>query len=188
MLGLAINHLSELQDRYRATLFDERYKFYQRTPGFEYFIPLANNCSDGVQFVSMNCNGEVIGYLSAKFNRLTRTAYDLEAIKFIPDRDLCFSQDMGAFDIKLFNEFGMNRLVWSVVVGNPAEKFYDSLTEICGVRIVGTFRDEVMLSDGRLYDLKYYEVLKEDFFAAVDLHGATVFNYRDIGKEVGSNG
>lgn len=186
MLDLAINHVPQLQARYRETLFDERYKFYRRSPGFEYFLPIMDNCSDGVQYVSID-NGEVIGYLSVKFNRLTQTAYDLEVIKFASGYSPTFSQDMAEFDLMLFYQLGINRLVWSVVVGNPAERFYDELTNVCGVRVVGVFKNEVTLTDGQLYDLKFYELLKDDFFNAIKQKGVNVFNYRDLSKGGATN-
>lgn len=184
MLDIAIRYADQLQYRFQQTRLDERYKYFTRTAGFDYFLNLSDNTWENLQFVSIGDQSEVIGYLAVKVNRLTRTAYDMEAIKFVPGYSQIFSQDMGEFDLRLFNQFGIDRLVWSVVVGNPAEKFYDQLCNVCGVRIVGTFRNEVMLGDGQLYDLKFYEVMKDDFFRSIGQIGANVFNYRELSKEV----
>lgn len=183
MLDLAINHAPELQAKYRATIFDERYKFYRRTPGGDFSLPIAANSWESLQFVSLDESG-VIGYLSAKVNRLTKTGYDIEAIHFSPIQSPTFTQDMFNFFTALFSAFGMNRLTWSVVVGNPAESFYDRLVDSVGVRIVGTFRDEVMLPDGQLYNLKYYEHFKDDFLFYLKTNGIDSLTYRDFNKGV----
>lgn len=180
MLDLAINHAPELQAKYRATIFDERYKYYRRTPGGEYYIPIADNSHDAVQFVSLD-ETEVIGYFSVKVNRLTQTGYDLEAIHFSSKQSPIFTQDIYNFFSALYLTFGLNRLTWSVVVGNPAERFYDRLVDNFGMRIVGTFKDEVMLYDGQLYDLKYYEYFKDDFLKCTHVDNST---YRNFNKGV----
>jgi len=182
MLDVAIRHNEELQIRYRETLFNPRYKFYLGFPEMLNFIPMAD--SGAIQMVSLNEHGAVIGYIGAKINRITKTAYDHESINFLPGKNDTFTQDIADFDLFLFNELGMDRIIWSVIIGNPVEKLYDRYVDICGTRIVGTFRNEVMLPDGQLYDLKYYEVLKEDFFRTIAKNGAKPSDYRNIGKEV----
>ena len=161
MLDLAINHTNQLQAKFRETIFKEKYKYYFRTPTINYFIPITDN-SDKVQFASLNEYGEVIGYLSARINRLTKTGFDVEAIHFGNKQSLIFTQDMFGFYYYLYYQLGLNRVVWSVIEGNPAEQFFDSLIKY-GARIVGTFTDDAMLYDGELYNLKYYEWLKKDF-------------------------
>ena len=183
MLDLAINHAAELQAKYRNTILDERYKYYRRTPGGDFFLPIAENNWESLQFVSLD-DSEVIGYLSAKVNRLTKTGYDIEAIHFLPQQCPVFTQDMFDFFMALFTAFGLNRLTWSVVVGNPAESFYDRLVESVGVRIVGTFKEDVMLYDGQLYDLKYYEHFKDDFLRYIKDNGLNNISYRDFNKGV----
>jgi len=183
MLDLAINHAPELQAKYRASIFDERYKFYRRTPGGDFFLPITDNSRDGLQFVSLDESG-VIGYLSVKVNRLTKTGYEIEAIHFSPKQNPIFTQDMFDFFSALYSTFGLNRLVWSVIVGNPAEAFYDRLVDYFGVRVVGTFKDDVMLYDGQLYDLKYYEYFKDDFMRCTKENGTDNLSYRNFNKGV----
>ena len=177
MLDLAINHIPDLQSKYAATLFDPRYKYYRRSPDVEYYIPITQD-SHVIQMVSLNEKREVTGYLATKINRMTQTAYDYEVMSFTPGRNRDLTPDMAEFDLFLFNELGVNRLVWSMVVDNPIEPFYDRLVDTCGVRIVGTFKNDVMLPDGKLYDLKFYELLKEDFFEAIKRNKINPQNYR----------
>ena len=55
------------------------------------------------------------------------------------------------------------KLNFSVVVGNPIEKSYDKLIKRYGGRIVGTREKETTLVDGNLYDVKMYELFREDY-------------------------
>jgi hypothetical protein len=50
-----------------------------------------------------------------------------------------------------------------VVVGNPAERLYDRVINKYGGRIVGIKEKSTKLIDGLYYDVKLYEIFKEDF-------------------------
>ncbi|TVX86108.1 hypothetical protein FPZ44_23735 [Paenibacillus agilis] len=76
---------------------------------------------------------------------------------------MVFVKDLQKFLSDIFERFGFNKLSYSVVIGNPIEKSYDRMTHKYGGRIVGVNRNEVLLSDGTLNDLKLYEILKEDY-------------------------
>lgn len=179
MLELAINYIPQLQNEFKKTLFKERYKYYFRTPIIDYYIPISDS-SDEIQYVSLNENKEVIGYFSARLNLINKTGYDLEAINFQNEKTPIFTQDLFNFNCCLFNNYGMNRLVWSVIVGNPAERLYDRLSNNFGARIVGIFKNDVMLYDGNLYDLKYYELFKNDFINRIIETNVTANTYRDL--------
>lgn len=180
MLDLAINNIPQLQAEFRNSLFKERYKYYYRTPTQDYFVPIADN-SDRIQFVSLNEYGEVIGYLSTRINRLTKTGFDVEAIHFKDEQDVKFTQDMFNFFHYLYYNMGIKRIVWSVIEDNPADLFFERLIKF-GARIVGVFTNDVMLYDGNLYNLKYYEWLEKDFREKMLGKGYTSDTYRQISK------
>lgn len=161
---------------------DGRFKYFHRTPWGEFFLRIEENNWEALQFVSLNEYHEVIGYLATKVDRLTKTGYDIEIMHFEPTKNPVFTQDLYNFFSMLYSDYGLNRLVWNVVVGNPVEAFYDRLVDNFGVRIVGTFKDEVLLRDGQLCDLKYYEYFKADFLKQTHITGLT---YRDFNKGVG---
>lgn len=175
MLDLAIRWPEELQARYQQTLFDPKYKFYHRFSTISYHLDISAN-SDTVQMVSLEA-GEVVGFMAADLNRETNTAFNLNIIKFEPDSRE-FSADIFGFFIMLFTQLGVERVVWDVIIGNPAEKFYDYIAANYGGRIVGTFHNEARLTDGKLYDVKYYEMYREEALQAVDDRQANGYNYR----------
>ena len=110
---------------------------------------------------------------------MTNTAYEVEAINF-RDKNIEFTKDLFDFYVVLFKDFGINRMVWNILKGNPAEPLYDRLTKNFGARIVGTFKEEVRLPDGKLYDLKYYELFKKDFFFKVKENEVSSETYREF--------
>lgn len=60
--------------------------------------------------------------------------------------------------------YGFNKIVFKVVIGNPAEDQYDIMIErLCGT-IVGIFKEDVKLLDGKYYDVKYYEILRDGYY------------------------
>ena len=73
------------------------------------------------------------------------------------------SKDLYEFLLKLFNEFKFRKACFSVVVGNPIEKMYNKYINKYGGRIAGIQKEEVILHDGELCDMKLYEIFKRDF-------------------------
>jgi RimJ/RimL family protein N-acetyltransferase len=67
------------------------------------------------------------------------------------------------FITDLFNKNGFNKINFCVAIGNPAEKMYDKIVRKYGGKIVGIFKNDVRLWDGKIYDTKHYEILKEEF-------------------------
>jgi len=181
MLELAFKHREELQRKYQEFITTERSKFFYRGFGRQYILNVDDSSSDGIQMVSVGYDGDILGYMGVTINRLTATACSYEAINFVPGNQT-YKEDLAQFDINLFTKFGVDRILWSVVVGNPAEKIYDYFADVCGARIVGTFTRDLILSDGKLYDEKYYELLKDDFFRAINHKGLNPKNYRKWGE------
>lgn len=126
----------------------------------DYFIPIYHDSGEMLQMVSLD-QDKLVGYFGVRFNRETNAAYDLEIIKF--GDSLEFSIDLRDFFVSLYDKFGVEKVIFSVIIGNPAERLYDNVIRTYGGRIVGTFKNDVKLYDGQLYDVKWYEIAKDDF-------------------------
>jgi hypothetical protein len=177
MLALAIQHAPQLQECYQRTLTDEKYRYYMHGTR-RYFIPIEPDDTNKLQYVSLGAYGNVLGLFECNLNRETMTAYEVTAIRFTPGYDPEFAADMYRFVVDvIFQQYGMNRVIYNVIKGNKAESLYDRICERFGGRIVGTFSNEVRLYDGQLYDLKYYEMLKERCLPL--LLEVTAENYRE---------
>lgn len=162
MLKPAILYADLLQGRFVECIFQDRFKFYYRNPGIDYLIPIYQNSGEMLQFVSLDDSGNVIGYFGAKINRETDAAEELAIMNFM-ENNYTFSADLRDFFISLFEKFGVQKVTWWVIVGNPAEKTYDRIVSKFGGRIVGTFKNDAKLFDGKIYDVKWYEISKEGF-------------------------
>lgn len=177
MLALAIQYAPQLQECYQKTLTDENYRHYMH--GIRrYFIPIEPDDSNKLQYVSLGVYGNLLGLFECCLNRDTMTASEVTAIRFTPGYDPEFAADMYRFVVDvIYQQYGMNRVIFNVIIGNKAEKLYDRICERYGGRIVGTFTNEVRLFDGKLYDVKYYEMLREQFLPlALEV---TAHNYRE---------
>jgi hypothetical protein len=63
----------------------------------------------------------------------------------------------------MFTKFNLHKLDFGVVIGNPVEKTYDNLCRRYGGRILCIEKEETRLQDNKLYDVKRYEIMREDY-------------------------
>lgn len=164
MLDLALNHVEELKSLFRKIWFDDKYKFYN----FDRYyadVEICTNTWESHQFVSVDGEGNVIGYIGYTINRQTLNANNLEIINFTDDI-YTFGSDMKKAFKDIFEKFRLHKLSFSVVVGNPIESQYDRLIEKYGGRIVGIQKAQTKLIDNKYYDVKLYEILADQYYNA----------------------
>lgn len=163
MLDIAINYKEQLAQKFRKVWFQEKYKFWNNCNYYE-----EQDISDSTwqkhQFVSLNSNGNVIGYIGYAIDRANEYAYSLNIINFTEDK-LTFGMDVGKALTDIFERFHFRKLTFSVVIGNPIEKTYDKMIEKYGGRIVGYYKQHCKLIDGNFYDEKIYEIFSKDYFS-----------------------
>lgn len=160
MLDIALNYADELIKKDRNTWFLDKYKYYNGNYCAD--LELRTNTYDVYQFVSVDENGSVIGYIGYKIDRCANSCYDLCIVNY-SNNYLTFGKDVLRAITDIFDRYRFNKLEFNVVIGNPAEKSYDRLIKRCGGSVIGIFHDHTKLVDGLLYDVKYYEVLARDF-------------------------
>lgn len=160
MLDIALKHRDELKKLTIDTWHNEKYKFYNYRSFWEY-TELKESTWDGHDFVSLNKKGEIIGAIGYCINRPTDSACGLGIINFTDDRT--FGKDVLQAVKDIFEKYNFRKLSFCVVIGNPIEKTYDRLASKYGGRIVGIERQETKLCDNKYYDVKRYEILREDY-------------------------
>lgn len=165
MLDLAINHVEELKEKFRGTWFSEKYKFWAYGNYYEEF-EMKESTWNSHQFVSLNIDGEVIGYVGYEIDRGNDFVEGLNIINFT-DSKATFGLDIGKALTDVFEKFHFRKLSFCVVIGNPIESTYDRMIEKYHGRVVGVRKAHVKLYDGFYYDVKMYEILAEDYFKAV---------------------
>lgn len=177
MLDVAINHIDELKKKFNSIWFQEKYKFYNYDMWFNN-VEVDDNTWNRHQFVSVDKDGEIIGYIAYKVERQTHNASKLAIINFT-DNKIVFGRDLKQVLVDIFEKFKFNKLSFSVVIGNPIEKSYDKMVKKYGGRIVGVAANETKLYDNEYYPVKYYEILKENYLMRVypELHKSNLYIY-----------
>ena len=158
MLQLAYQHQENLKKLFAEKMIEEKFKYYVAGWYVNYSIELDNNSWNNLEYVSIDKASKILGFLQAGIDRTSNRVSDLKIINFY-DTDMIFSRDFMRFLRMLFEELNFNKINFSVVVGNPAEKMYDKYIEKFGGRIVGIKKEHTRLLDGKLYDMKLYEIL-----------------------------
>ncbi len=160
MLAYAQDYEKELVKKMRGTWGKEKYWYYHCS---SYMSPIEIDADtwNNTQFVSLNPSGCVIGYLEYGVKQPERYVSHLAIINFTDD--CLFGIDVIAMFKDIFLKYQYKKIVFSVIIGNPIEPKYDRLISRCGGRVVGVYKEDVMLPDGKLYDRKIYEIRREDY-------------------------
>lgn len=160
MLAIAKKYEKEFQDKYLETWYDMRYQYYRDTSGDR--IPqLADNCYDRRDFVSLDENGNVIGFISYFYDDTTRTASRFGIINF-GESSYIFAKDVLQVIADIFFKFKLDRVEFWCFADNPARKGYQSFIKRFGGIQAGYLRRTCRLMDGELHDSVTYEVCRED--------------------------
>ena len=160
MLAPAHLYDVDLADKFRQTWFKDKYIFYHNGCYYSEFELYENTC-DVHQFASIN-RGEVIGYIGYSIDRAANVAFDLNIINFTND-SVVFGIDLVQAIDDIFNKFNIDKVEFTVLIGNPAEEMYDKFIRLYGGRIVGIYKKHIKLVDGKMYDLKMYELFKNSY-------------------------
>lgn len=161
MLKPALLYAQQLKEKHIGTWFDDRYMYYRGCSG-DFDISLHDNNIDTHEFVSVDKNDNVIGYISyhvdwcaMNTDNIGIISYDLGNVEFVKD---CFKAICD-----LFEKYHMNRIGFFVYADNPARRGYENFIKKHGGRACAYFHQIRRLSDGRLHDGIEFEILKEEF-------------------------
>lgn len=153
----------------------DKARLYFSRPALDYELAIERSNENITQLVSVNQAGEVVGYYSYRVNRITNSAYDLNILAFKKSPE--FYQDFFNLFLWMFLKDGLNKVVFNIILGHPAEKWYDWCCNEINGHIVGVFREDVRLTDGSLADIKYYEVIGREWLKVVNTRGLDCDNY-----------
>jgi len=170
ILKIAYYYKTKLQDEYKLIVYNDKYKFYFCSSYWNYEFDVSGNSNYyQIDFVSVDENDNVIGFLGANINRDINKIDSLRIINFKNKCNIIFSKDLYKFLNELFTVHNFNKIEFSVVVGNDIEKMYDKYCLKNSGRIVGQYKEHVKLTDGKLYDYKIYEIFREDYLKAMKI-------------------
>jgi hypothetical protein len=165
MLEYAKKYEDKLRELYLDIAFDPYYKFEQYTVYRETF-KLPEDTWSANHFVSIH-NKNILGMIGYQIKRTENIVQGLHIVHFGGPRaanPYTFGKDVITAIKDIFEKYHFNKLNFSVIRGNLIEKTYDKLIRKYNGRIVGIKEKETMLIDGRLYDVKEYEILADRYF------------------------
>jgi len=168
MLDSARKYEDKLKQLFLDVDFDLFYKYSDLSVYRETF-KLPESTWETNHFVSVY-NGSVLGMIRYSINRLTNVVQSLYIIRFGGKKSkddpngYIFGKDIITAIKDIFEKFNFNKIIFCVVIGNPIEKTYDRLIKRYNGRIVGIRKQDARLIDNKLYDVKEYEILANDYF------------------------
>lgn len=159
----------ELEAKMYEIWYDPKYQYY--FGGDQRWTPWFGDASDSRSshrsFVSLNKEGEVIGYIGFSWDSDLRMASGFGAMNFSDDI-FTFSKDLKEVLKFIFETCKANVMEFAVVRGNPIEPSYDRICERYGGRIVGVRTARARDMAGNLCDDKLYEITQAGYQAAIE--------------------
>lgn len=163
MIDLAIRYKDKIQEIYQKLVAENPDFIFYWNYGedIDYTIPIDDNEWNKIQRVSINKEGTLLGFLSATVYRRAYSITNMSFISFYPkSTNFILLKDMRSFVKYLLKERKFVKIQFNCIIGNHAERFYDKFIESYSTgRIVGIQKLDVKLADGKLYDLKIYEIV-----------------------------
>jgi hypothetical protein len=172
MLEYAKKYEDKLRELFLDIAFDPYYQFEQMSIYRETF-KLPEDTRAANNFVSVYA-GNILGAVGYQIRRAENDVYGLYIVHFggpQASNRYIFGKDVITAVKDIFEKYRFNKLNFTVVRGNPIEKTYDKLIKRYNGRIVGVREQETRLIDGRLYDLKEYEILADRYFGRNEING-----------------
>jgi len=162
MLKTAYLYRDEVNKKMAEIAFNPKYMFYNFGTYWSFDYKIADNSWDAMQFVSVDKDNHIIGYLTAETDRVHDKIGNLGIINF-QDAYPIFAHDLGNFLTSIFDKFNFRKIEFLVVIGNPIESSYDKIISKYGGRIIGVKKESAKLIDNKYYDVKLYEIFKRDY-------------------------
>ena len=174
MLDYAYFHKEKLKRTWAKAARDPRFQFIRSGSCTDLDFYIKDNTWSTLRCLSLSNKGEAVGWFEVSVSRETYDAHSMRIINMLGHTNITFANDMKEFFRRLFLVWNFKKVKFAVAVGNPAEAMYDKFVAGYGGRVVGVNYRDIRLSDGKLYDMKLYEILREDCLNAVGMSDVTV--------------
>lgn len=125
MLEPAIKYKEQLEKAQYGIWFDDKYKYWNCDVYYK-TLEIDSDTWNRHQFVSLDKEGNVIGYISYNISRADNSVHSLSIMNF-SDNKIVFGMDLGQSLKDIFEKYKFRKLNFTVVVGNPIEKSYDKM-------------------------------------------------------------
>jgi hypothetical protein len=164
MIELAKKYEMQLKQIFYDTALDGSFCWEWIGTGREWIEP-SDKTWEKLNLVS-TFNGNILGEMGYQIDGSIRCAHRLYAAHFSKDNGYIFMKDLITCVKNIFEKYGLSKCSFSVILGNPAERIWDKLVLNFGGRIIGYREEDVCLENGKLYDVKEYEIMAKNYFKA----------------------
>lgn len=163
MLDYAYFHQNELQECVRRTIYHKDLYFYFMCPGKFFSIPIERDDWNSIQFVSVNPENKVIGFMAAYVDHRNNLIYNMDFINFLGQANFIFSKDAMLFLDELFLVRKFRKIMFNAISKNPAINMYRKFVKKYGGSEVGVMKENRLLTDGNYYDEVIFEVYRDKY-------------------------
>ena len=161
MLKAAQLYDQELQEQNLQAWYKPENIFWNGGTG-DSQINLPDNNYDTHNFVSVDKDDRVIGYITYAVNWNAMSADSFGAISY--DRgNIEFAKDLYMTICDIFEKYNLNRMSWWCFADNPAIRGYRNFIKKHGGKECGYCRQIAKLQDGKLHDSVLFEILAREF-------------------------
>lgn len=161
MIKPAQLYIEELKIKQLETWYDEKNIYYSGWVG-DSLSKIDENNEEWHQFVSVDKNNNVIGYISYGVDWVTMTADRFGIISF-DKGNIEFAKDLYKVICDIFEKYNMNRMSWYCIADNPAIRGYRNFIKRYGGKECGYYRQCTKLQDGKLHDTVIFEIISSEF-------------------------
>lgn len=179
MLDVADKYVDELNQKLYNIWYDPKYMYYLCCPHRSTYSVDPNGDWNGRNFVSINSDGKIIGYIHYSICRTADYVDDFGAVNFSDDSKdkYTFGRDLRQVIDDIFLKFNHNRLEFTVAEDNPIKKTYFKLVNKYGGSVIGVKHCVIKLINGEVIDKIYFEILRSDYIATLQ-HNKELSDYR----------
>ena len=162
MLKQAILYEEQLKRKYMEAMCDDYFKFFTGCSYHSFTIDIVKSDWSEIQRVSVNRDGLVIGFITCQIERDSNNASRFGIMNFTKKSNIIFANDVLEFLRELKDGYNINRMEFMAYIGSEAEKMYTEFIKKHGGSVVGVEKRVAKLPDGKYYDCKIFEILRED--------------------------
>ena len=159
MLHPAKLYEDELNKKHISTWYDDRYQYYHGICHNK--IDIYDNDDMCRQFVSVDEQDNVIGFISYNIDWSSRNCYHFSVISYDINNKIVIKDTITAI-LDIFYKYKFNRLEFRCYDANPVARSYNRFIKNIGGNFIGIAHEIFMCNDGKLHNQYLFEILKHD--------------------------
>ena len=117
---------------------------------------------------STDKEGNIVGCFIYSHSIFVNKVTGITAFNFKKRPSIPYAKDIEAFCSFLFDTLKAHKVNWCANVGSATEKLQDKIVKKYHGRIIGVYKDDAAAADGKIYDVKEYEIMRADYLKFVE--------------------